>query len=84
MAASTILSSLIQIVGRVAPSSAGIQTIGEDATLEQLGIDSIEHIHILFEIEEIFGISIDESDFTRVNTLGGLAKLVQFYQMVLV
>ena len=41
-----------------------------DAKLADLGIQSIDVISVLFEIEEKYDVQIDEADVPRVETLG--------------
>jgi acyl carrier protein len=55
------------------------ESLGADATLEGLDIDSLRMIEILFAIEDEFAISMpqDQGEIRgRVKTLGDLAALV--------
>jgi acyl carrier protein len=46
------------------------------ATLEDIGLDSVDLVSAVFAIEEKYGIEIAEDAFTRTDTLGDvLAKL---------
>ena len=46
------------------------------ATLEDIGLDSVDLVSAVFAIEEKYGVEIDEDAFTRTDTLGDvLAKL---------
>ena len=45
----------------------------KDATLEDLGIQSIDVISVLFEIEEKYGIVLEPEDFPKMTTLGEMS-----------
>jgi acyl carrier protein len=47
-----------------------------DATLESLGIASLDIISIVFALEEKFGVVLEQSDFEGVTTVGGLTDLI--------
>ena len=44
-----------------------------DAKLTDLGIESLDVISILFEIEDRFGVVIPDADLPKVETLGEFA-----------
>ena len=46
--------------------------LNRDAALEDLGIASLDVISVLFEVEERFGILVEESELTDCKTLGQL------------
>ena len=50
-------------------------TLGPDATLDSLGLDSLDKIEFLFSLEEEFRIRIDERS-KKINTLRDVADLV--------
>ena len=41
-----------------------------DATLADLGISSLDVISMLFEVEEKYGVVIEEGDMPQMSTLG--------------
>jgi len=48
----------------------------DDAKLEDIGLDSVDLVSVVFAIEEKYGIEISEDAFTRNDTLGEvLAKI---------
>ena len=57
-----------------------LETVRPDATFEELGIDSLDRINILFELEGEFDIQIDDEQAKQVTTLQemieGITKLV--------
>lgn len=46
------------------------QRLTRDARLEDLGISSIDVISLLFELEERTGVTIEEGDMPKMETLG--------------
>jgi acyl carrier protein len=57
-----------------------LETVRPDSTFEELGIDSLDRINILFELEGEFDIEIDDEQAKQVTTLrqmiDGIALLV--------
>jgi acyl carrier protein len=57
-----------------------IETVRSDSTFEELGIDSLDRINILFELEGEFDIQIDDEQAKQVTSLqqmiDGITKLV--------
>ena len=47
-----------------------------DATLESLGIASLDIISIVFALEEKFGLVLEQTDFEGVTTVSGLVDLI--------
>ena len=52
------------------------QAIDPDAPVESLGADSIGYLEFLFELEDAFGISIDQDEAKDIHTLRALCVLV--------
>jgi acyl carrier protein len=48
-----------------------------EATLESLGIASLDIISIVFALEDRFGIVLEQSDFEPVKTVDDLGVLIQ-------
>jgi acyl carrier protein len=47
-----------------------------EATLESLGIQSLDIISIVFALEDKFGISLEQSEFEGVTTLDQLVDII--------
>ena len=60
--------------GTEAPRNSLIEraALKRDAALEDLGIASLDVISVLFEVEERFGIVVEESELQDCKTLGQL------------
>lgn len=52
------------------------EKIREDASIKDLGIDSLGLLEFIFRIEEVFAIRIDNEDAEKVQTLTDIANLV--------
>jgi acyl carrier protein len=46
------------------------------ATLEDLGISSLDMISMLFELEERYGVVIEEGDMPQMTTLGEMVDFL--------
>jgi acyl carrier protein len=46
------------------------------ATLEDLGISSLDVISMLFELEEKYGVAIEEGDMPQMTTLGEMVDFL--------
>ena len=46
------------------------------ATLESLGIDSVDTVSVLFAVEEKYGIMLETDELSRDQTLGQLMALM--------
>ncbi|HMA11054.1 MAG TPA: acyl carrier protein, partial [Steroidobacteraceae bacterium] len=51
--------------------------LSPQATLEALGLDSVDTVSILFAVEEKYGIRLETDQLSRKQTLGYLMDLVQ-------
>jgi acyl carrier protein len=52
------------------------EKISEDATIKDLGIDSLGLLEFIFRIEEVFAIRISNEDAEKLTTLSDIANLV--------
>ena len=48
--------------------------IGRDETFNDYGIDSLDQMNLLFEIESEFDVSLEKIDIAEVNTINKLFK----------
>ena len=58
-----------------------LESITPDSTFEQLGIDSLDRINILFDLENEFDISIDDEQAKSIANIpemvDGIQKLIE-------
>jgi len=52
-------------------------TVNGNATLEQLGADSLDMVEIIMKLEEQFGIEIDDEEAESLGTLDQVVDYVQ-------
>ena len=67
-------------VGRVLRESVGVdpERIAPDARLvEDLGIDSLDRIELVFELESEFGIEIPDQEIAQVQTVGDVVRRLE-------
>ncbi len=72
-----LASKIIAIVASVTRRPP--EEIRPDATFEELGIDSLDRINVLFELEGEFNISIPDEDARAVTTVNGIAERLEIY-----
>lgn len=58
------------------------QNLDRDADLTQLGLDSMTCVEVVVNLEDAFGIAVEEEDLLveNMSTVGRLKKLVEKYQ----
>ena len=71
-----VFQSVRKIVERYMPRSGAPVALVPEATLDDLDIDSPRRVDVLLDIEDHFKISISDSEFEKVRTLGDLVSLV--------
>jgi acyl carrier protein len=49
----------------------------ETRLLEDLSLDSLDVVELVVEIEDMFGVELNEDHLTRVKTVGDLIKEIQ-------
>ncbi len=52
-------------------------TITRNSTFKSLGLDSLEVVNILVNIEDIYGIDLEDSVLKDIKNMGGLVKYVE-------
>jgi acyl carrier protein len=74
----TISAALEEIVRKFAPRDrAGMALSPETRLVDDFGIDSPRMIDVVLEVEDRFGVSVDDDAMARVRTFGEVLSLVQ-------
>lgn len=60
---------------RFGPKAASLGD--QDDMFEGLGIDSLQALDLLSDLEDAFGIEVPDYELQGVNTLGGLAEVIR-------
>jgi len=53
--------------------------VAPDATLEELGIDSLDGLRIVAAVEKRYGIVVEEAEISRIRTMPDVLALVRRY-----
>jgi acyl carrier protein len=61
--------AILASVKRVAP-----ETVSPSATLEELGIDSLDRVNILFELEGEFNVDIPDAEARKITTVAEIIE----------
>ena len=78
-----MVQKLIEIVATVLELSEDVKdTIKEDTDLMELGLDSMTCVEMVVNLEDEFGITVDEEDLLVENmaSISALVQLVEKYQ----
>jgi len=70
-----INAKVIAIVARILKISK--ETIKGDATIESLGADSLNRVQYVMELEEAFGIEINDEDAEKLLTVDQTVEYIQ-------
>lgn len=54
-----------------------ISNLKETDSLSGLGLDSLDLVEVMLEIEEELGIEFDSDEISQVDTLGDVLKLIE-------
>ena len=54
-----------------------VSNLSESDNLTKLGLDSLDLVEVMLEIEEELGIEFDSSEISEVATLGDVLKLIE-------
>ena len=65
---------IVAAVKQISPES-----VGADATFEQLGIDSLDRINILFELENEFDIDVPDEEARSITSVQGIIERLSTY-----
>ncbi|MFB3812975.1 MAG: acyl carrier protein [Terriglobales bacterium] len=71
----TITDKVIAAISNVKHVPA--EQVRPDSTLAELGLDSLDTINLLFELEETFHVSIPDEETRRVRTVRDIADGIQ-------
>lgn len=49
----------------------------ESDIIKELGLDSLDIVDMLMKVEEIFGVTIDDSDVVELKTVADVVKFIE-------
>jgi acyl carrier protein len=65
---------LIELISKEA--LVDVEKLQKDATLEQIGLDSVDLVSVVFAVEDKYGVTIGENDLEKTATLGDMLNLI--------
>lgn len=75
MAHENLKSELRDIIAEIIERDA--ETIGDDVLLRDLGVDSMQAIEIITDIEKRYKVKIAESEYRNITTLANVTAFLQ-------
>ena len=73
---SDIRGRVIKLIAAIA--RAGVNSLSDASELSaDLGIDSLDHVNLIFDLEVEFDIRIGDDDAEGVRTVGDVVRIVQ-------
>jgi acyl carrier protein len=67
-------AELIDLIAKEA--LVDVDKLKKDATLEEIGLDSVDLVSVVFAIEDKYGVTIGENDLEKTATLGQMLDLI--------
>ena len=64
-------------VSEILSKRVDVSSLKEDDNLSALGLDSLDLVEVMLEIEDTLGIEFDSSEIQDVATLGDVIKLIE-------
>jgi acyl carrier protein len=66
---------LIDLIAKEALTD--VEKLKKDATLEEIGLDSVDLVSVVFAIEDKYGVTIAENELEKSATLGQMLTLIE-------
>ena len=64
-------------VSEILSKRVDVSSLKEEDSLSSLGLDSLDLVEVMLEIEEALGIEFDSEQIAEVVTLGDVLKLIE-------
>lgn len=72
---SEIYAKIVQTIAHILKISK--ESIHEQSTLESLGADSLNRVEFIMELEETFGVEINDEEAEKLSTVGQAVDYIQ-------
>lgn len=66
---------LIDLVAKEA--LVDVEKLKKNSTLEEIGLDSVDLVSVVFAVEDKYGVTIGENDLEKSATLGQMLALIE-------
>ena len=64
-------------VSEILSKRCDVSSLKEEDSLQSLGLDSLDLVEVMLEIEDALGIEFDSEEIQEVTSLGDVLKLIQ-------
>ena len=68
-------AELIDLIAKEA--LVDVDKLKKDASLEEIGLDSVDMVSVIFAIEDKYGVTIGENDIEKSATVGQMLTLIE-------
>lgn len=72
-----ILNVIRKEIARCYADADQLPEIRLDTTLESLNLDSLNVLEVVYELENYFGITVEDSSFAAMTTINDLATMIE-------
>ena len=66
-----------KVVSDILSKRVDVSSLKEDDSLSALGLDSLDLVEVMLEIEDTLNIEFDSNEIAEVNSLGDVLKLIE-------
>jgi acyl carrier protein len=74
---SALFERIADLVRSVAKIDADVPITPETSLVDDLGVDSLDLVGVILQIQDDFQVSVNEDDLPRLEKLGDLARYVE-------
>ena len=64
-------------LGKSAGLTIDLTAIRQDQTFQEIGLDSMSLINLMYAIEDEFNVTLSTDDMMEINTVGDMQKLIE-------
>lgn len=70
---------IFEKISKIIAENADInpEIISPETTINELGLDSIDLVDLVMEIEDSFGVSIPDEEFENIRTVSDITDLIE-------
>lgn len=76
MSGQTNFQTITQIINKIVTKTPNVEITPETHLIKDLGIDSLEQVEIVLEIEKEFDIKISDDQASTIQTIADIVKFV--------
>lgn len=65
-----------KVVSEILSKRVDISNLKEEDSLKDLGLDSLDLVEVMLEIEDTLGVEFDSEEIANLSTLGSVLELI--------